>query len=478
MAALESPNGFVQVETADTGVKFYAGAGATTLRWTIDTDGHLIPAANSTQNIGSASARLGTLYVTDLVTGNQGDLRFNDADSSNFVAFQAPATVSSNITWTLPAEDASVSGYALVSDGSSTLSWAAAGATITQDEATNTNFNLYFAAATSGALTSVNYDSGVHYNPSTGALTSAAFAGAVTGNVTGDVTGQLTAQNIQVGVTGTNEIDTTSGGLTLDSASGTVTVDDNLVVSGDFTVNGTTTTINSTTLTVDDKNIVLASGAADAATANGAGITVDGASATLTYANTGDKWAFNKPIDVTGTGTFSGNVGASHVNVSNSLQAVTVNATTAVTGAAGTFSGNVTASYFIGTATQSLYADLAENYQADASYEAGAVLEFGGSNEVTVATVDSRRVAGVVSTNPAHLMNGGLTGSNVVALALTGRVPCLAIGPVVKGDMMVSAGHGYAKASDNPSVGAVIGKSLETLANGEKGVIEVVVGRV
>ena len=75
-------------------------------------------------------------------------------------------------------------------------------------------------------------------------------------------------------------------------------------------------------------------------------------------------------------------------------------------------------------------------------------------------------------------MNGGLTGSNVVALALTGRVPCLAIGPVVKGDMMVSAGHGYAKASDNPSVGAVIGKSLETLANGEKGVIEVVVGRV
>ena len=125
-----------------------------------------------------------------------------------------------------------------------------------------------------------------------------------------------------------------------------------------------------------------------------------------------------------------------------------------------------------------MYADLAENYQADASYEAGAVLEFGGSNEVTVATVDSRRVAGVVSTNPAHLMNGGLTGSNVVALALTGRVPCLAIGPVVKGDMMVSAGHGYAKASNNPSVGAVIGKSLETLADGEKGVIEVVVGRV
>ena len=57
----------------------------------------------------------------------QSDLRFADSDSSNYVGFQAPATVSSSLTWTLPATDAAVSGYALVSDASGTLSWAAAG---------------------------------------------------------------------------------------------------------------------------------------------------------------------------------------------------------------------------------------------------------------------------------------------------------------------------------------------------------------
>ena len=57
----------------------------------------------------------------------QNDLRFADSDSSHYVGFQAPATVSSSLTWTLPATDAAVSGYALVSDASGTLSWAAAG---------------------------------------------------------------------------------------------------------------------------------------------------------------------------------------------------------------------------------------------------------------------------------------------------------------------------------------------------------------
>ena len=68
----------------------------------------------------------------------------------------------------------------------------------------------------------------------------------------------------------------------------------NIIVGGNLTVNGSTTTINSTELAVDDLNITIASGAADSAAANGAGITVDGASATITYATSGDKWVFNK----------------------------------------------------------------------------------------------------------------------------------------------------------------------------------------
>ena len=78
---------------------------------------------------------------------------------------------------------------------------------------------------------------------------------------------------------------------------GTTTVAD-LTVTGDLTVDGTTTTINSTTLNVDDINITVASGAADAAAANGAGLTVDGANATFNYASSGDKWTMNKPLDV------------------------------------------------------------------------------------------------------------------------------------------------------------------------------------
>ena len=130
-----------------------------------------------------------------------------------------------------------------------------------------------------------------------------------------------------------------------------------------------------------------------------------------------------------------------------------------------------------GVSTQAKYADLAENYQADKAYPAGTVVMFGGDHEVTVADADTRAVAGVVSTNPAHLMNGGLTGTNVVPVALQGRAPCNIIGPVRKGDLMVSAGFGYAKASENPMVGQVIGKALCDFPSATKAVIEIVVGR-
>ena len=130
-----------------------------------------------------------------------------------------------------------------------------------------------------------------------------------------------------------------------------------------------------------------------------------------------------------------------------------------------------------GKATSAQYADLAENYTADAHYESGTVVSFGGDAEVTVTGVDAdRKVAGVVSTDPAHLMNSGLEADHVVALALQGRVPCKVVGAVEKGDTMVAAGNGFARAEADPKVGTVIGKALEAHAGG-KGVIEVAVGR-
>ena len=131
-----------------------------------------------------------------------------------------------------------------------------------------------------------------------------------------------------------------------------------------------------------------------------------------------------------------------------------------------------------GKATTAQYADLAELYSADAKYDPGTVLVFGGNNEVTISTVTADpRVAGVVSTNPAHLMNSVLESEHKAVVALTGRVPTSVVGTVRKGDMMVTAGNGYAQASAAPAMGTVIGKALENF-DGASGTIEVVVGRL
>ena len=246
----------------------------------------------------------------------------------------------------------------------------------------------------------------------------------------------------------------------------------------------------------------------------GANVTVTGSilpSANVTYnlgsttARWKDLFLSGNTIDLGGTtmsapagGGFSVATGSVYANANIASTGVTSGALVVPNGGAG-ISGNVFAGGWIiptgnttqnlgtttnwwgtlyGVSTQAKYADLAENYQADKPYIPGTVLQFGGTNEVTVADADTTRVAGVVSTNPAHLMNGALSGANVVALALTGRVPCMVIGPVAKGDIMVSAGHGYAKVNNSPAPGQAIGKSIEDFATQAKGVIEVLVGKV
>jgi hypothetical protein len=129
-------------------------------------------------------------------------------------------------------------------------------------------------------------------------------------------------------------------------------------------------------------------------------------------------------------------------------------------------------------ATSAQYADLAEMYLSDAEYAPGTVVSFGGTKEITITSQDAdARIAGVISTAPAYRMNSGQTGEYSLPLALTGRVPCSVVGAISKGDMMVSAGNGTARAESNPAMGTVIGKALEDF-NGDQGVIEVVVGRL
>ena len=136
----------------------------------------------------------------------------------------------------------------------------------------------------------------------------------------------------------------------------------------------------------------------------------------------------------------------------------------------------LTAGVFAGVATSAKYADLAEKYEADSDYEAGTVVVYGGSKEITTTTqANDHRVAGVISTDPAYMMNSEADGQYV---ALRGRVPCKVIGSVKKGDVLVTSHkQGFAQVSDNPhSVSAccIVGKSLQNF-DGTEGVIEIVV---
>jgi hypothetical protein len=164
--------------------------------------------------------------------------------------------------------------------------------------------------------------------------------------------------------------------------------------------------------------------------------------------------------------------GTGNVNISSNIMPTSSNATANIGGATAYFNT------VFGKATTAQYADLAELYSADAMYAPGTVLDFGGTNEVTISSVaSSARVAGVVSTNPAHLMNSVLESEHKVAVALQGRVPTSVVGTIRKGDMMVTAGNGRARAEANPAMGTVIGKALEDF-DGVSGTIEIVVGRL
>ena len=128
--------------------------------------------------------------------------------------------------------------------------------------------------------------------------------------------------------------------------------------------------------------------------------------------------------------------------------------------------------------TSAQYADLAEIYESDEDYEVGTVVIFGGEKEITVSNIGSdARVAGVISENPAYLMNADATG---LPVALQGKVKCKVIGQISKGDMLVTHSQhpGVARTGTNPAMGTVIGKALEEYNSTEIGTINIVAGRL
>jgi len=130
-------------------------------------------------------------------------------------------------------------------------------------------------------------------------------------------------------------------------------------------------------------------------------------------------------------------------------------------------------------ATSAQYADMAERFHADAEYAPGTIVELGGENEITLCVEDlSAKVFGVVSTQPAYLMNGN-AGSNEThpPIAMSGRVPVNVIGFVTKGDRLVSAGNGTARAANLDEITSfnVLGRALESKTDEGKGTVEAIV---
>lgn len=197
-------------------------------------------------------------------------------------------------------------------------------------------------------------------------------------------------------------------------------------------------------------------------------------------------------------GTSEGNIGSSGGNITFTVggtsNVLVLSSTTAyfgsdvsVTAIQKTGSnavGNIGSSsnYFnrvFATATTALYADVAERFAADEFLEPGTVVELGGINEITRSQQDlSENVFGVISTRAAYLMNGGAGEDDThPPVAMTGRVPVKAVGRVRKGDRLVSAGNGVARAAQPGEATAfnVIGRALEDKNLEELTTIEAIV---
>jgi hypothetical protein len=146
--------------------------------------------------------------------------------------------------------------------------------------------------------------------------------------------------------------------------------------------------------------------------------------------------------------------------------------------------GDATFTNFNGTATYAKYADLAERYAADATYEEGTVVSFGGEAEVTSAQgYGSTKIAGVVSTKPAFAMNSEAGSSETHPyIALQGRVPCKVTGTVSKGDILVASEISgvatvWLENSVDPRMTAYVGIAIEDKTTDGEGYVEVKVGK-
>jgi hypothetical protein len=301
------------------------------------------------------------------------------------------------------------------------------------------------------------------------ALTSTASGGTTTfGAVT--VTGNLQANNITAisTITGANGVFTNiSVSANANIATGNITtgnistLNTTVISAGSNTTAGTLTGTWTANGGSSGNSLIVTNGNIVAST----GIKTDN----YYYAN-------GTPISFAGTYNNS-NVAAYLPTYGGNILTVQTQATTITTGAnttAGTLTGNWTLS--TGSRLQSTYADLAERFEADTYYDAGTVVELGGDKEITAVQYElSDDVFGVVSATAGYIMNGAAgTDETHPPIAVGGRVQVKIIGKIRKGQRLVSAGKGVARAALPGEATAfnIIGRALENKTTDELGAIE------
>ena len=412
--------------------------GSGNLSWTDPNGGYFLHTQSSANTVWTVVHNLNRQYVT---------VEAIDANGNSYTGrYDYPTISYTNANALTMTFTSAVPGYAAVTGGGTNINSVSVGNSTPGGVNTQVQFN------DAGALAG---SSGLVYDKTTGTLTATLYAGSganltnIAGaNVTGAVAFATTANAVAgANVSGAVSFATTANAVAGANVSGAVAF---------------ATTANA----VAGANV---SGAVSfATTANAvAGANVSGAVAFATTANA------VAGANVSGTVSQATTVmGATQNNIT------TLGALTTLSTGANTTLGTITGNWVLssGSKLESTYADLAEYYEADQSYEAGTVLEFGGEKEVTLATDGTRRVAGVVTTHPAYVMNSMCLGIPV-AVALQGRTPVKVRGTINKGDMLISAGNGFARPDHNPLMGTVIGKALQSF-DGIEGVIEVAVGRL
>jgi hypothetical protein len=324
----------------------------------------------------------------------------------------------------------------------------------------------------------------------------------VLGNITSG--GNIAAGNMTTAALTATGAVLFSGSITFTSASFTRSATtqnwvDNAMTSGSWTVGGASQTgainLGRSTRT---QIVAIANGITAAANTKTIGIGENGAAASTTTISIGPglgngtvTFGSNTTVNISNTSgtalSVAGNITGGNISTAGIVTVNSGGAATAIVNGAANLSGNIGSAtgYFnrvFAQATTALYADLAEMYTTDAEYTPGTVMIFGGNQEVTINSEShDYRVAGVVSTNPAHIMNSGLQGEFTVAVALAGRVPVSVIGNITAGDRVVTSNRtGVAEALDMAKYqpGVIIGKALQSHSGNGVGVIEVVVGRL